>query len=88
MTSSTASVTSSVLNHTYENGRRYHRYRQGEYPLPNDEIEQDRLDLYHHIFKMLIGGDLYCAPVPPNCQRVLDFGTGTGIVCPFFIPLT
>lgn len=79
ITSSTASLTSSILNHTYENGRRYHSYRQGEYPLPNDEPEQDRLDLYHHIFKLLLGGELYVAPVPNNVQRVLDFGTGTGI---------
>lgn len=43
--SSTTSVTSSILNYTYENGRRYHAFREGEYILPNDETEQDRLDL-------------------------------------------
>jgi len=67
------------MNHTYENGRRYHAYRQGEYPLPNDEQEQERLDLLHHVWKLILKGELYAAPIPPNPQRVLDFGTGTGI---------
>jgi SAM-dependent methyltransferase len=67
------------LGHTYENGRRYHSYRQGEYPLPNDDKEQERLDLLHHIWKLILGGGLYSAPIPKNLGRVLDFGTGTGI---------
>lgn len=71
-----------MTNYVYENGRRYHGYREGQYPLPNDEIEQDRLDMIHHIYRMLVGGALYLAPIttdrpPPN--RVLDVGTGTGI---------
>jgi hypothetical protein len=33
------------MNYTYENGRRYHSFHEGEYVLPNDEQEQDRLDL-------------------------------------------
>lgn len=46
--------------------------------MPNDEIEQDRLDFYHHIFLSLLGGKLYKAPLDKP-QRVLDVGTGTGI---------
>ncbi|KAJ5084553.1 hypothetical protein NUU61_009132 [Penicillium alfredii] len=74
----TTSLTSSALNYQYENGRRYHSYHEGEYFLPNDEREQDRLDLSHHIYSMLLNGELHLAPVtkPP---RVLDLGTGTGI---------
>lgn len=75
----TTSIGESVLGYKYENGRRYHAFREGEYPLPNDEKEQDRLDLLHHIFKLMLRGDLLIAPVPPNPQRVLDMGTGTGI---------
>ena len=37
------------------------------------------MDLLHHIWKLLLGGGLFTAPIPPNPQRVLDFGTGTGI---------
>ncbi|KAJ6079664.1 hypothetical protein N7467_009417 [Penicillium canescens] len=74
----TTSITSSALNYQYENGRRYHSFHEGEYILPNDEQEQDRLDLSHHIYLMLLKGELLRAPVK-NPKRVLDLGTGTGI---------
>ncbi|KAF1811222.1 TAM domain methyltransferase [Eremomyces bilateralis CBS 781.70] len=74
-----ASIASSVLNYTYENGRRYHAYRKGAYLLPNDEEEQDRLDLMHHIYRLCLDGKLHLAPLKPDVQRVLDIGTGTGI---------
>lgn len=73
------SLASSILNYEYSNGRRYHGYRSGAYVLPNDEQEQDRLDLLHHIFTLILGGKLYDAPIHPPPQRVLDIGTGTGI---------
>jgi len=72
------SIASSVLNYEYENGRRYHGYRSGSYVLPNDDEEQDRLDLIHHIFLLILDGKLYNAPVV-DPKRVLDVGTGTGI---------
>ncbi|KAK7428821.1 hypothetical protein QQZ08_004591 [Neonectria magnoliae] len=79
----TASVTSSIYHYQYENGRRYHAYREGQYVLPNDDQEQQRLDLQHHIWRLLLGGRLYTAPLPdPREQRelrILDLGTGTGI---------
>ncbi|KAL7274176.1 hypothetical protein RUND412_002936 [Rhizina undulata] len=53
----------------------------GKYVLPNDEAEQDRMDLQHHCCLMALRGELYACPVdkegPP--QRILDVGTGTGI---------
>jgi len=67
------------MNYKYENGRRYHAYREGKYVLPNDEAEQDRLDLHHHIFRLMLGGHLYRAPISPEVERVYDYGTGTGI---------
>lgn len=73
-----ASIASSVFNYKYQNGRRYHAFREGEYVLPNDETEQDRLDLLHHIWRLTIGGSLFRAPISAP-KRVLDFGTGTGI---------
>jgi len=33
-----SSLTSSILEYEYENGRRYHAYKAGSYPLPNDEV--------------------------------------------------
>ncbi|TGO23145.1 hypothetical protein BPAE_0142g00070 [Botrytis paeoniae] len=46
--------------------------------MPNDDDEQDRMDLLHHVFNLVLDGKLYLAPIE-NPQRVLDVGTGTGI---------
>ncbi|KAH8885316.1 S-adenosyl-L-methionine-dependent methyltransferase [Thozetella sp. PMI_491] len=74
----TTSVRSSVYDFLVENGRSYHAYRSGKYFLPNDETEQERLDLQHHSFKIMLNGKLNLAPIPPP-SRALDVGTGTGI---------
>lgn len=75
----TASLLSDVKDYTYENGRRYHSYREGHYVLPNDDQEQDRQDLLHHVRNLVLNGALYRAPIGASSQRVLDLGTGTGI---------
>lgn len=75
---STQSVRSSIYEFVEENGRTFHKYKQGRYFMPNDEMEQERLDLQHNIFLLLLKGDLARAPVK-DPQRVLDIGTGTGI---------
>lgn len=33
----------------------------------------------HHMFTLLFDGKLFLAPIPPNPQKVIDVGTGTGI---------
>ncbi|KAL2268809.1 hypothetical protein VTJ83DRAFT_3655 [Remersonia thermophila] len=76
----TASITSSILDYPVENGRRYHAFRAGAYCLPNDDLEQIRLDLSHVIMTKTIGDKLFLAPLDPaKLGRVLDIGTGTGI---------
>ncbi|KAK4125365.1 S-adenosyl-L-methionine-dependent methyltransferase [Parathielavia appendiculata] len=76
----TASITSSILDYPVENGRRYHAFRAGVYCLPNDEIEQERLDLTHALMTKGIGDHLFLAPIDTDkMHRVLDIGTGTGI---------
>jgi hypothetical protein len=40
--SSTTSLSSTIFDYEYENGRRYHAYKAGTYTLPNDETEQER----------------------------------------------
>ncbi|KAI9797456.1 MAG: hypothetical protein M1833_005496 [Piccolia ochrophora] len=77
----TASLTSTVLDYPYENGRRYHAYQQGKYVLPNDEQETKRLDMSHHMMTLLMDEKLHLAPIGANPKRVLDIGTGTGIWC-------
>nr|XP_036579209.1 methyltransferase domain-containing protein [Colletotrichum truncatum]KAF6786695.1 methyltransferase domain-containing protein [Colletotrichum truncatum] len=82
--SATTSLRSSILDYRVENGRTYHRYKEGKYFAPNDEVENDRLDLQHHLFLLTFDNKLGFAP--PNDAgwkggRVLDVGTGTGIWC-------
>lgn len=42
------------------------------------KTEQDRLDLHHEIFLLLLNRELHKAPLS-HPQRILDIGTGTGI---------
>ncbi|GAB1318250.1 Methyltransferase [Madurella fahalii] len=77
---SLASITSSVLAYHEENGRRYHALSRGKYVLPNDTVENDRLDLQHEIMFRTLGGELALSPKGKEAaNRVLDLGTGTGI---------
>ena len=75
------SLLSEVKNYKYENGRRYHSYREGQCVLPNDEQEQDREDLLHHVRNLHFSGDLFHAPIPEDVEHVFDIGTGTGMAC-------
>ncbi|KAL0941220.1 uncharacterized protein CTRU02_203983 [Colletotrichum truncatum] len=80
--SSTSSIHSSVLQYRLENGRTYHSYKEGKYTLPNDERENERLDIQHNMFIVTFDGSLGTAPPnDPDAKvgRVLDVGTGTGI---------
>ncbi|KAK3689208.1 S-adenosyl-L-methionine-dependent methyltransferase [Podospora appendiculata] len=80
LTSCTASLASSVFNYPVEHGRRYHAFRHGNYAMPNDEAEMDRLDMMHAVMTGAIGKQLFLAPVEEEkLHRVLDMGTGTGI---------
>lgn len=54
------------------------RYHSLAYLLPNDETENDRLDMLHEIFLMLLNRKLYLAPIKKP-QRAIDLATGTGI---------
>lgn len=78
--SETTSVTSSLYDYEFANGRRYQRgfAKDVARELPNDETEQDRLDIVHQICLLALGGELHLAPIE-NPQRILDCGTGTGI---------
>lgn len=71
------SLSSSMFNYVVENGRRYHRFREGKYNFPNDDAEQEREDMKHAMIVNLCQA-LHFAPVE-HPQNVLDMGTGTGI---------
>ncbi|KAI0813755.1 S-adenosyl-L-methionine-dependent methyltransferase [Xylaria sp. FL0064] len=83
---SSVSVSSSVYDFVTEHGRTYHRYKEGKYWMPNDEVSKipdndimrsNAHHLQHMICLKVFNDRLALAPVqdPP---RVLDFGTGTG----------
>lgn len=74
----TTSLTSSVTAYKFQHGRRFHAYKEGTYRFPNDEAEQDRLDMFHEICKLLAGDTLALAPFKKD-GTILDLGTGTGI---------
>ncbi|KAF7550351.1 hypothetical protein G7Z17_g5775 [Cylindrodendrum hubeiense] len=75
----TKSLSSSVLKYTWENGRRYHAYRDGAYWGPNDERQLDTEDFIEfaqqHESAEVIGVDLspvQPSMVPPNVRFEVD----------------
>lgn len=77
--SGSTSAESSVRDYMFENGRRYHRFREGHYNFPNEDVEQEREDMKHAMVKLLCSQKLHFAPIGNNPQEILDIGTGTGI---------
>jgi ubiquinone/menaquinone biosynthesis C-methylase UbiE len=75
----TTSLSAGVTDYQWENGRRYHAYQAGRYPLPNDNVELDREDMKHHEFMLITEFQHYLSPIGSHPQRILDVGTGTGI---------
>lgn len=61
-----------------EPSRRYHAFREGRYPLPNDDVEQQREGIRHEMLKEVIDGKLYLAPIGDRPQKIIDLGTGFG----------
>lgn len=53
--------------------------RTSVYSFPNDDKEQDRLDMLSHIVRLVTGDKLHQTPMPKPPSRILDIGTGTGI---------
>ena len=72
---STASLASSIFDYEEEYGRSYHAFRRGKYVMPNDEREQERMDIHYHSLRLSMDEKLYIAPVE-NSTAVLDIGTG------------
>ncbi|KAK2055732.1 S-adenosyl-L-methionine-dependent methyltransferase [Colletotrichum caudatum] len=80
--SETTSVKASILDYRIENGRSYHRHKDGKYVWPNDDRECDRQDMQHEICMVTLDNRLGLAPpcdVNAKVGRVLDVGTGTGL---------
>ncbi|TVY22184.1 putative methyltransferase [Lachnellula hyalina] len=91
--SAMASLSPSLYEHVEENGRTYHKYKEGKYYLPNDEVS--RTITYQACYFVLTNSSnfsqskrdlialyerLHLAPLKEdNVKHALDIGTGTGI---------
>ncbi|KAL2211535.1 S-adenosyl-L-methionine-dependent methyltransferase [Sarocladium strictum] len=79
-TTSTASLSSSVLEYRTVMGRTYHSERgNAEYWGSNDEQQNESMDLNHHNLTLAIGDKLHHAPLPDKLSKAVDIGTGTGL---------
>ncbi|KAK4238780.1 S-adenosyl-L-methionine-dependent methyltransferase, partial [Achaetomium macrosporum] len=76
--SSTASINSTILEYRRLHGRTYQNYEGAEYWGPNDDKQNEGLDMAHHMMYVAFENKLFLAPLK-NPQKVLDVGTGTGI---------
>ncbi|KAF5026340.1 hypothetical protein F66182_1548 [Fusarium sp. NRRL 66182] len=79
--SSTASVSSSILEYRRSQGRTYHSEKfTTNYFCPNDDQQLQSVDLTHHYLMILLDDRLFLAPLQEEkIRKVLDVGTGTGI---------
>ncbi|KAI1363481.1 S-adenosyl-L-methionine-dependent methyltransferase [Xylaria arbuscula] len=73
--SSTMSLDPTLYHFIEENGRTYHKYKQGTHISSTNVI----VDLQHQLFCITIGSKLNLCPLPEKPKRVLDIATGTGI---------
>lgn len=76
--SSTRSLSSSIYDYEKSHGRTFHAYHAGKYMFPNDEDEQDRVDITYHALRMAMFNEHFYSPIE-NPRAILDVGTGTGI---------
>ncbi|KIW76809.1 hypothetical protein Z517_09253 [Fonsecaea pedrosoi CBS 271.37] len=77
--SSTTTLDSAATDYRYQNGRWYYADDDRSlYLFPNDETEQERLDLDNAVWKLTLGEKMFMAPIEQP-QKILDLGTGTGI---------
>lgn len=58
--------------------RRYHAFREGRYPIPNDDLEYNREYMRHAMLKEILEGKLFIAPIGTRPQKIADLGTGFG----------
>lgn len=76
----TCSINESLKEYPFHFNRRYHKFKEGSYPFPNDDQEQERMNTQFILIKEAQGNRLFFAPVQ-NARNILDVGTGTGIWC-------
>ncbi|WEW57499.1 hypothetical protein PRK78_002966 [Emydomyces testavorans] len=76
--STTTELTSEYVDYPYDYGRRYNAYQEGEYWAPNDDVQQNQMNIAHRMFYKLLGRKLVDAPISKHVREVIDLGTGNG----------
>jgi ubiquinone/menaquinone biosynthesis C-methylase UbiE len=76
---STSSLAESIFDYRNIHGRTFQNSKTTEYWGPNDDRQNNGLDIAHHFVTMLKGDRLFEAPIDRPLSKVLDVGTGTGI---------
>ncbi|KAG7406973.1 Secondary metabolism regulator LAE1 [Fusarium oxysporum f. sp. rapae] len=67
--SSTASISSSILEYRKFQGRTFHSEKYNtEYFTPNDEQQRDSIDITHHVLTLLLDGKLTLVPLNDDIQ--------------------
>ncbi|POR39313.1 Uncharacterized protein TPAR_00479 [Tolypocladium paradoxum] len=77
--SSTVSLSESIFDYRNIHGRTFQSSKTTEYWGPNDDRQNNGLDIAHHFITMLKNDRLFLAPIGHTPTKVLDVGTGTGI---------
>ncbi|KAL0465238.1 S-adenosyl-L-methionine-dependent methyltransferase [Neurospora intermedia] len=79
--SSTASISSTIMQYRTIKGRTYHNdaVSDNEYWGPNDAKAMEVMDIYHHAMTLILDEKLYTAPLSKDIKNALDVGTGTGL---------
>ncbi|KAH8663695.1 methyltransferase domain-containing protein [Tricladium varicosporioides] len=67
------SLVSGARDYVFKNGCRYHKYHEGSYNFPNDDLEQERENMTHALITSFCHR-LHFAPIGVNPQTVLDMG--------------
>ncbi|KAK7443418.1 UMTA protein [Colletotrichum acutatum] len=76
-TTSTASLSESITEYRRIHGRTFSQ--KTDYWGPNDEKQNEALDIAHYWEIIFFDDKLFLAPIGDSPQKVLDLGTGTGI---------
>ncbi|KAK2033255.1 methyltransferase domain-containing protein [Colletotrichum zoysiae] len=77
--SSTASISSTILQYRKIHGRTFHgEVGDAQYWGSNDDQQNEAWDINHHLLTLSMGDKLYLAPLDKS-KVTLDIGTGTGI---------
>ncbi|KAJ4152412.1 hypothetical protein NW754_004207 [Fusarium falciforme] len=79
--SSTASVTSSILEYRTIHGRTYNSEQgNAQYWGSNDAPQRELMDVTHHILTLGLGNKLHLAPLEKSkVHQAIDIGCGTGM---------